>query len=673
VVVDPSDPIRNADNDRSSYKRFVAIAAAATALFGAIVLLLQARSSVESGRLNRDAQLSAARVARDSQRVEQSWLEAYGIWVEAEGYERRQTLAEERAPIPAIGGEATFSASPEALVWGNTHESLGSLSPLVATGKYGDAADPYFPNGYFIDRSRAGTRAVLRQQVKQDQAQRWGARAGEFGAAAALLAVSLFLLGLSLAVHSSLRPVLLIPTALLLLFCLGTTIKTATDSVPTVSRQAIADVAEGDRLGAQRDFDAALSRYDAAIARDPDFAQAWAHRSSTRFARGADAPVGALFVAWAPPEDIDAAARDVDRARELGANDSRSMNLEAALRIHQGRWSEAVTAARRSRDLNPAFPLPWANLGSALVALGRTDEAEATFRTLMRKVGDRPELTERQALYATAMSVLELVADKEPNRANLARRLVRRIEHDAVLDALPEASRDGSVANVSIAFEPSSARLDIADAHLPAGTSFATVWYRKDRPERPWSVEPTMGTTVQLSAPLEGPVNQRSREPGWCAARGEYRVDVYIGGRFAASATAKREAHPLDPLGYAPGDLGVRMCRPLDWTGQSIRGARIVLESPDKSQSVIVASYAVPAGTNADQLLTPMLDFAVGSAVRTGEPSIVDFNGKLAVQASYQLGDDRIVGRAFPANGRIVTLLTTGDDAELLARTLQFG
>jgi tetratricopeptide (TPR) repeat protein len=678
VLPDPSEPV-GASDERSGYKRFVAVAAAGTALFGTVVVLLQAHSSVESGRANRDAQRDAAATVRKTVGADQSWLEAFGVWVEAEGYERLQTLAEEGA-VPGAGGDVG-RASTEADQWQRTHESLESVSPFVGRGGYAEAVDPIFPFGYFYDTITDANRTFIRQQVEQDQARRWGSRAGRLGAAVAVLAVALFLLGLSLTTSVALRPVLLIPAGLLLIFCLGITVRSVSATIPDVPDRAIADVAAGDRAMNLRDYDAALAHYDDALARAPRFAQAFAHRSNLWFVRGAKAPPGALFISWAPPADIDQAARDIDRAIALGVNDAISSNLEAALRIHQGRWREAIAAAERARDLNPANPLPWVNLGAALVAEGRTPAADAVFRGLIERIGDRPDAPERKALYAVTVSVLEVIAQKVPSQRAAAERFARHVERRAIGSELrgPDAA-GGSVSGLSISFGPAGARLEYQNVHLPTGTQIATVWYRRERTGQPWSVEPGMTTISTQTQELEGAAVQTAL-PGWCAASGTYRVDVYIGGKVVASARATRKAHELDPLGYAPHDLGITMCRPLDWTAESVRGARLIVESPDRAQSVTVASYPAP-GVSGSGALGPMLDLAVGAGRRTSEYRTVRFNDLAGVEADYETGErSHVVGRAFLApvltfadlerQPRVVVLLSRGHDAELLTKTFQ--
>jgi tetratricopeptide (TPR) repeat protein len=113
---------------------------------------------------------------------------------------------------------------------------------------------------------------------------------------------------------------------------------------------------------------AALSAYDRALARKPDFAQALSYRGSL-YADLGDAARA----------EADLRAAIAARPRHVEAHNTLGLVLASANRL-----DEAIASFRRAVTVQPAFGQAWNNLGIALAMSGRLPEAIEAFRESVR-------------------------------------------------------------------------------------------------------------------------------------------------------------------------------------------------------------------------------------------------------------------------------------------------
>jgi tetratricopeptide (TPR) repeat protein/TolB-like protein len=123
-----------------------------------------------------------------------------------------------------------------------------------------------------------------------------------------------------------------------------------------------------DRL---ENLESALATFDEAVARDPNFALAWAGRAETflrQYGLSRDPP----FLTKARDAGLRALALDDDRA---------SVQLTVGLvHVAAGEYASAVGRFQRALELEPGSDEAHRALASAYAAAGRQREAEATFR-----------------------------------------------------------------------------------------------------------------------------------------------------------------------------------------------------------------------------------------------------------------------------------------------------
>jgi TolB-like protein/Flp pilus assembly protein TadD len=151
-------------------------------------------------------------------------------------------------------------------------------------------------------------------------------------------------------------------------------------------------------------FDRAQTFYRQALARDPNFALAYARLAYSELYRHwfisnltsaelakvkpnidhalaiapglADAHFAlGLFYYWGH-RDYDPALREVDRAIELQPSSSDSWNIRASIHRRRGEWQRALTEFERAAELNPRDSRSPGEIGSTYTALRRWSDAE---------------------------------------------------------------------------------------------------------------------------------------------------------------------------------------------------------------------------------------------------------------------------------------------------------
>jgi TolB-like protein/Flp pilus assembly protein TadD len=151
-------------------------------------------------------------------------------------------------------------------------------------------------------------------------------------------------------------------------------------------------------------FDRAQAFYRQALARDPNFALAYARLAQSELTRHwfitnltsaelaqvksnidralAIAPASpdahlalALFYYWGS-RDYDPALRELDRAIELQPSSSDGWNIRAAIHRRRGEWQRALAEFERAAELNPRDSGHPAEIGSTYITLRRWNDAE---------------------------------------------------------------------------------------------------------------------------------------------------------------------------------------------------------------------------------------------------------------------------------------------------------
>jgi tetratricopeptide (TPR) repeat protein len=568
-------PDLDVDEEASRFRRLVALGVVLITLFGAIVSYAQAVESNDEDIAARDAQRDA--IEGLGAQVDSSAALVADLRVSSaiDAIIQRQAL--NAARVEAIGGDADSDvhlAARERLA--AVAEAVADLTPVDPTDGGSILAD-------IAERSRRPDQARLRQTVEADLANDHGGKADTYVAILTVLAVALFLFGLSLTVSGRSRFVLLVPGIAIALVCVAWSVVTSARPVTDVSGSAIADVAEGQRLASIGDLEGAIQRYDDAIADSPDFAAAFARRADATFFQGSTQAGQTNFISITSEEALEDALADLDQALSLGASSDVVTVADAGFfNFLAGDFDRSVELSTAAIELNDSLAAVWFNLGVAEVARGDEDAAEDAYEEGLDVLQENePSAGTRSQIIAgarTDLSVLRELLDEDDledviavvvaAEARLAdAELAEAVCPDGEVCDTDVDAGDGEVGEATFSRSGPSVFADIEVEGLDDGDDVGVAWYFRSDPSLPFE---QAALSFQGATVLDGVVSASTLpvlDPT-CPVVGDYLVRLYAGGAFIGEAEAPiGEGEAGTPLGSSFTGLidpieGIETCVP---------------------------------------------------------------------------------------------------------------
>lgn len=593
----------SAEEFDTPFKRRMAWMTAAVGLFAAILAYLGGQAGSEEDRHARQAQRAAVAALAAQAEGTAAGMRDLGDLAATGTVKRRHDIESLRATLLA----ETTRDTAEALA--TAYGTLAGTSPLMD-------ADPQRHLGGLMREAR---RAALTQEAVQLTATAWGDKSNAYAAGAALLAVALTLLGLSLTVGEDVRRHLVRPAAGLVGLTLVGTVVTWATPAPVRPQAAIDAAVEGERLFAERDFDGAVRQYSLAIERDDDFALAWERRATARLAAASPQRDTSLYVVNVAPREVyQAAVADLRAALDKGGESYLPLAGMSGHLVRLGDYQEAERYARRAVALNPGPPLPWVNLTLALLGQGREQDARKAAADLSALVAARPNPVER----GEVRTAIRVGADLLAARHGHARLLAREIKGAMVRAHLTEMLPDGRTAP-SVRF--STPRLTVRGSTIEASVPYegmiegarlgALVSYRES-PGGEWLQR------ADLLVPLRWPGDAASGTMTWplvdfgCPSKGEYRVEFYADDHLLTTAEVSRPATSAGRLTFRPDWAGgLTLCHPAGWTYSHPLGGAADLVSPDSRHRLAVR--VVTIGPPAEQARPALLETVKDQLIAT--------------------------------------------------------
>jgi len=667
------------DMDRldSRFKRRLATRIILVSLLSSVVAFLAADAGAREDENTREAERNAvAAMAEDAV----TYVEYYGGlagYAEAQPADLRRSVAEARAQLALDG------YSGDAARWRAASGSLANLSPLLEpNADPAGAAQRSFQDLYYrVDL------ASLHQTTRRETADAWGARSERYSAVLAMLAIVLSVLGLAATFGQRLWRPLVRPAVAVALGCLVFTAAVAVPRVLKVPDDALEQVAEGNRRLRLNDVDGAIAAYSGAIDRAPRYATAYVRRAGAYALQGSSERDQSYVFSISDPEARARSIADLDRAFGLGADDDLlAMVTHGANYFFARRYDDAETLTRRATGRNPRLTVAQLNLGLALAAQGKAEEAATRFRLVTEQAAATADPEERKELFAAGHTTLEQLARQEPERAGLVRRL-----QDQLTAAQTTADAQRPLHQLAPGAAVSGLSVSVGDRSLTATYEYRGVgkddflgWilYTRPNPSAPWRQQPGLNRFELVpDAPGDGRA-QTTLPEGRCPAAGDYRVDLYLEGVYQVSAQTTRPPSPErltsddDPLG------SFSLCRPEEWKVRMQRPGMLDVGSRTTPQRLTVSVFPAPpelaregAGRElaalADRLAARRGFRPVGAPPRPrdvgGMPGTLrEYHRPLQIDRSLQvwvsLGPDTIL--------RTVVLEGSFDDLELFDRLL---
>jgi tetratricopeptide (TPR) repeat protein len=669
--------IDDIDERATPFKRMIALLVVAITLFAAIVAYLQTVDSNKEERAAREAQRFAVAGLGSQVDASADFQRAYGVYTQAELLDRQRIIATTR--------QRQAFGTPRADIYGldaeraaAVQQALVETSPLLGDSEFSETNDESFPFGFQAEVNVEPDEARLRQAAQAELADGHGGKADTFVAILTVLAVSLFLLGLSLTVEGRSRRLLVVPGIGIALICVGWAVYNSSRDVPRTSERALRAVAEGNKLLDQGDPVAAIDAYTRAIEARSDYAVAFGNRADAEFLAGSGDPT-AGFISITDPENLARAIDDGERALELGADDD--VSVVASLGFYKFLEQDFGAAARFTNDaldLNDRLPSVWFNAAVIEVARGNDDAAEDLYDVGIDLLRDEPEPFVRTQVFSAGRTDLGLArelseADDVDDIANEMEAKLAAAELELNLpDARP--ARDAALEDPLLEQNGIFLQFSGFEEGLEDGDAVAAVWYFRPDADQPFNQLPNMTQLFAYSDPDAEDFFFTSTSNGLCIVPGEYRVEVFTGDQLLGSGSVEV---PIGELGEQVDDrselLSTEVCRPVDWVlEEAADEGTFFMGAEDGSASMSIGVLSVGAdsldeGTDA-LLRETIIDAAAGFGEVEGEPEPLTI-GNLDTQTVFATdaeGARTSVSAAVDETGVLRVLIANGADSATL-------
>jgi len=622
------------------YGRAIAVATVLTTLAAALVAFLQATAL----RIDDEAAVRAERLAAQSlglrvrsQEAAQLQLERFSL---GQQWQRRAALARqgrffgggEEGELRREEKEANRIAKKIRETSREFAKAQG-LAPITEKGRDGPERDNIFPDRYLArTRSEAYRLSALRDGANEE-----GDRAEQqftaYAVALTMFAVAVFLFGYSLTPQGSRQRKLYSGVATAFVVVAGTWAAiTAIDQPNRPPDEAAAAFADGRVALETNDYDEAIRSFTKAIELRPNFTQAYIFRSQAVSSKGS--PQFATNPSITSEDALIKTIEDNKKARELGSKDPQMLTslgfdlyrlgLE---RDDDDLLEESVKLTREARRAYRSNPIPDYNLGVALLALGRKNEALQAYegairRTIyvdVRRRNKRDDIIAEESFVAGALTDLEILKRYRGKRyarviAEVKRRIVAPIsaltappgdEGTAAPQSRRAAQNKGAFGKVELELTPALAEVRWLSpfdrtSFDPAKDRLNIQWYRLDPKGLGWSVLEQISGNVLEDGVLANTDRQyfvrqyftQLTRPTMCLPDGTYRAEVYMNGRPVASAQKRVRFGNLKAA--VARDVSVAFCYPPSWkpAPENLPGLIYGYARPDGKQGAYVLSIS---------------------------------------------------------------------------------
>ncbi len=481
--------------------------------------------------------------------------------------------AEGRAKAARLQGDETqaqrYLVSTER--WRAVVKTTTELSLLLS--------DKYSGNftRYYEDLHRQSYLEHERQLAATRESAHWGSKSSRYSAMLNMVAVALFLLGISLAIKTLVRNYLILVAFVMVISTIWWATEVQSEPVFATPEEAMERFVDGQILsniaykatGAEKEaLEAkALQNFDVAIKLDNRYADAYQWKGMTLLqTRLLDADLTRNTQA----------AQSLERAVELG-NDTSVVhtNLGWAY-ILTGKYPAAIAALNKAVQVEPTECQARLNLGLAYLAAAQTEKANETYNGARECILKESESEKNILLTGAVQDLSDLVA-AAPNTPSAPELFKQTKETFAALTLLGKPTPAATSAQITdLRFAGSVAvdggLVDVGNTFTAGAPSVYTiVSFDKMESDAAWMVRWYLN-----GEPYDSYINKkwegapkgarRVRVQGSPLPSGNYLAEIYVAGNLMASAKFQVQAGETVAMRpYTSSALRISFNHPNDW------------------------------------------------------------------------------------------------------------
>lgn len=647
------------DEDAPQFRRRLALVVVLITLFGATVAYLHEQNSNLEDNAAREAQIQSIRGFGQQVGASTESQFDYRLFVQQQLLQRRQLVAESRQRSTDSSQSNVYSG--DASRWAELAKDMSGGAPEQSNADV-DSTDAQL--------QVAPDEARLTQQVFANKANDYGNKSDSYVALLTVLAVGLFLIGLSLTVAGRGRYLLAIPGVGIAIVCVVWSVLITTGSITKISPNAVDLTAQGLQKQSSSDLKGAIDSYHAAIKDSPSFGPAYARLSDAEFENGVTNSGGNQFQSISDPDATRRAIDAGEKAISLGESNPSLLSSIGFFHFTVGDYARAEQLSQQALAGNNQLPVLIFNLGVAQAAQNEKSAARKTYQQGIDVANKENDSGLKQQEISGALTDLEIAN----LQATSAKDLIQELKGKLV-DAEFQTGTDGSDAsadNVAVTTDQFRMEASYDTTNLSDGDDLANVWYF--RPNGAGGNDPFVQafSLDSFSSVANDKVTTTPTENGDCLPGGDYRVEVYAGSKLIGS-NDDQPFHLADsPIGKlvveGGEDLGVSICRPESWqVEKSSDDGSLSFNNPaDTSQSMLVFSF--PLGSSSGLTTTDLQDATLAGIesndqlTNLGAPiDGTEFLGRTATNTDVPQATRSVVGRLPDGDSERATV-SIGDD-----------